>query len=167
MATRSQREKARRNRAEIKRTADPVTKVARRLVRLAMAEPAKHSVLHRLHAAGRITYEQWQAGTQFREDELRSRDSRTMDLDPDKVRGGGNIATERLERQAMALRATRDAMTMLSARGKLTADLTCVVCIGDAEPARIARVTGATEQALMVKLRDGLDTLKKHYGDRR
>lgn len=140
---------------------------ARHLVKLAMAETAKHSALHRLHAAARITYEQWQAGTRFREAEMASRDVRTMDLNPDHIRGGGNVPTERLERQVAHLAATRDAMTALSRKGKLVANITVQVCIGDVMPDRMARALDVSEREVLEPLRQGLEALRGHYGGRR
>lgn len=167
MVTRAQRLRQRKNRAEVKRATDGATRTVRHLVRLATAETAKYSTLHRLHAAGRITYEQWQAGLRFQQDELASRDVRTMDLDPDKIRGAGGVPTDRLSRQVDSLAATRDAMAVLSRKGKLAAHITTAVCIGDAMPAAIARAIKGSEAEVTQALREGLEALRGHYGSRR
>ena len=154
-----------------------------RAIRSVAAETAKHSVLWRMHQRGVITYPQWQAGMRFQQDELASRDVHTSDMSPDLVRGGG-IPTERLQRQAMALKAYREAWNELCRAGARVATDTAEVCVRDQEPRAIARprlprallsITAnpdevavernKLEREIVDRLKLGLDELRRHYGD--
>lgn len=169
MATRAQRRAQRKARAEAKRSKDAATKAARRLIKRALAETARYSALHRLHARNQITYEQWQAGVRLQQDELGSRDTRVMDLDPDHIRiAGRGLPTKRLAAQVERLAALRDALGVLTATGKVPLNVTYAVCVGDADMPRVAKALGADEQTLLPELRTGLNALLWHYeGERR